>query len=79
MREIDSEELVILARLDATNGFFSFADALSIAGQLQVKGISAHCERAPGALMDSPDAFYLKVPVSQVEGATTCLQEILSQ
>jgi len=73
------EDIVILKRFDATEGYFSFADVLKVVGELQNRGVEAFAERAPGALMDTPDAYYIKVPVSQREYAMETLVEIVKK
>ena len=78
MNSIEGTELVILVRLDSAHGFFSFSDVLDITGQLQQEGVNAICEIAPGALMDTPDAYFIKVPVEELKEAKPLLQKILN-
>ncbi len=69
--------LVMLARLNSSDGFSSFADALEIVGKLQEQGINAIAEQSPGALMDSQDSYLLKVPSDQFEDAAQKFKTIL--
>ncbi|MCB0366350.1 MAG: hypothetical protein H6624_14670 [Bdellovibrionaceae bacterium] len=75
----EKDPLVILVRLDSTQGFFSVADVLVIASRLQNKGLSAIVEAAPGALMDTPSAFFIKVPASDMDKARAALPEALAE
>ena len=72
-----AEEFVILARLDSAHGFFSFGDILDLTGQLQGKGINAVAEKAPSALADLPDAYFIKVPIDQLAWAKDVYIEIM--
>ena len=74
-----TDQLVILVRLNSSDGFASFADALNVVGQLQSEGVSAIVEQSPGALMDSQDSYLLKVPQSQYDLAQEKLKEILKR
>ena len=66
---------VLLVRLNANDGYYSFADCLPLVGFLQNQGVDAICEQSPGALMDSQDSYLLKVPADQVSLAKTFLEE----
>ena len=73
------EQMVVLTRLSGEHGFFTMGDALDLTGKLQEKGITAVAEQSPGALMDAPQGFFIKVPIDQFEWAKDELKEILSK
>lgn len=74
-----TSSFVILLRLESTHGFSSMADAIAISGQLQERGINAIAEAAPGGLMDSPGAYFIKVPHSELDRAKEALNVVLHQ
>ena len=64
--------LVMLMRLDSSQGFFEMSDAMRVAGELQKHGVDAVAEAAPAADgVHGVHVFYIKVPEDQLEKAKT--------
>ncbi|NQZ01611.1 MAG: hypothetical protein HRT45_13190 [Bdellovibrionales bacterium] len=61
--------MVVLLRLDSTQGFVDMGDALRVAMMFKEKGIDAVAEPAPAIQAEGIHIFYIKVPEDQLEKA----------
>jgi hypothetical protein len=70
-----SEDLVLLIRLDASQGFYNMADLMPIVSHLRKHGIKAVIEVPPGAPLEGASVHYIKVPEELLDLAKNTLQD----
>ena len=74
-----SDNLALLVRLDASQGFYNMGDLMPLVDYLRKRGVHAVIEMAPGAPMEGAHVHYVKVPEELLELAQGFLKDYFSQ
>ena len=73
------EELALLVRLDASQGFYNMGDLMPLVSYLGKRGVRAIIEAAPGAPLEGAHVHYIKVPAELLEISKGFLQDYFSE